>query len=207
MSVDATPPAATPRRVRRRGSHPAGAGAPVGPGQPSDWIAAIGRERDQSCFVALFTSFAPRVKAYLLRHGVEEQMADELTQDVFVVIWRKAHLFDPSRTSGSAWIHRIARNLWIDAVRHDRRVDDGRMAVPRVEPTPEEQLKLSEGEARLRAALDSLPERQAEVLRLSFFEEQTHQQIAECLGVPLGTVKSRIRLATGHLRGSLRDLA
>ena len=201
MSVDATPTTATPRRAGRR------AGNPADPGQPADWIAAIGRERDRSCFVTLFTSFAPRVKAYLLRHGVDEQMADELTQDVFVVIWRKAHLFDPRRASASAWIHTIARNLWIDAVRHDRHVDDGRIAVPEVEPTPEEQLKLAEGEARLRAALDSLPEHQAEVLRLSFFEEQTHPQIAERLGVPLGTVKSRIRLATAHLRGSLQDLA
>ena len=185
-----------------------GAGDPLDRGQPADWIAAIGRERDRRCFVTLFTSFAPRVKAYLLRHGVDEQMADELTQDVFVVIWRKAHLFDPRRASASAWIHTIARNLWIDAVRHDRHVDDARIAVPpQVEPTPEEQLKLAEGEARLRAALDSLPEHQAEVLRLSFFEERTHQQIAERLGVPLGTVKSRIRLATAHLRGSLQDLA
>ncbi|HEV7384405.1 MAG TPA: sigma-70 family RNA polymerase sigma factor [Phenylobacterium sp.] len=177
-------------------------------GEPADWIAAIGRECDRSCFVTLFTSFAPRVKAYLLRHGVDEQMAAELTQDVFVVIWRKAHLFDPRRASASAWIHTIARNLWIDAVRHDCHVDDGRIAVPpEVELTPEEQLKLSEGEARLRAALASLPDHQAEVLRLSFFEEQTHPQIAERLGVPLGTVKSRIRLATAHLRGSLQDLA
>lgn len=180
----------------------------MAPGQPAEWISAIGRERDRDCFVTLFTRFAPRVKAYLLRHGVNEQMADELTQDVFVVIWRKAHLFDPQRASASAWIHTIARNLWIDAVRHDRHDGDGRIAVPPdVEPTPEEHLKLSEGEARLRAALDSLPEHQAEVLRLSFFEEQTHPQIAERLGVPLGTVKSRIRLATSHLRGSLQDLA
>ncbi|WP_372786941.1 sigma-70 family RNA polymerase sigma factor [Phenylobacterium sp.] len=175
---------------------------------PAAWIAAIGRERHRGCFVALFTGFAPRVRAYLLRHGVDEPMADELTQDVFVVIWRKAHLFDPERAGASAWIHTIARNLWIDAVRRNRRPDDGRIiAPPEGEPTPEEQLNSSENEARLRAALDSLPEHQAQVLRLSFFEEQTHPQIAERLGLPLGTVKSRIRLATGHLRGALQDLA
>lgn len=171
------------------------------------WLIAIGRERDRCAFAALFNRFAPKVKAYLLRHGVSELSAEELTQEAFVAIWRKAEQFDPLRASAPAWIYTIARNLWIDQARREHPPGDGQIAEPTdAQRTPEEQLKDAEDKQCLCAALAGLPADQAQVLRLAFFEERTHPQIAEQLGLPLGTVKSRIRLAMAHLRAVLENL-
>lgn len=171
---------------------------------PAQWVVSIAEYRDRASFIALFTHFAPKVKGYLMRHGVSEPMAEELTQETFLSVWRKADQFDPMRASAVAWIYTIARNLWVDVVRHERHPDDNRIAEPPVaQLTPEEHLKTLEGEKRLRDAMGALPQEQAEVLRLSFFEEKTHAEIADHLGLPLGTVKSRIRLAAAHLRSTL----
>lgn len=173
-------------------------------GEPSDWIVAVAAERDCDCFIALFNQFAPRVKSHLLRHGTAEQTAEELAQETLLAVWRKANQFDPGRASAGAWIYTIARNLRVDVLRQERHFDDGRIAEPAAEqPTPEQELKSAQGVARVRAAIDTLPAEQAEVLRLSFFEDLTHPEIAANLGLPLGTVKSRIRLATAHLRLAL----
>ncbi len=171
----------------------------------ADWILAIATCRDRDCFIALFTQFAPKVKSYLLRHGAAEQTAEELAQETLLAVWRKAEQFDPNRATAGAWIYTIARNLRIDMLRHERYPDDGRIAEPAIEQlTPEQQLKTSQGAMRLRAAIDILPREQAEVLRLAFFDDLTHPEIAADLGLPLGTVKSRIRLATAHLRMALQ---
>lgn len=173
----------------------------------ADWIVAIAELGDRGSFVALFTHFAPRVKAYLMRRRVDEQRAEELTQDAFLTIWRKAGQFDPLRASAAAWIFTIARNLWIDAMRREHRPDDGCVPGALDDPaTPEDELETVEGAARLRTALQTLPVEQARVMRLSFFEDLTHGEIAETLDLPLGTVKSRIRLATAHLRRGLEGI-
>jgi RNA polymerase sigma-70 factor (ECF subfamily) len=168
------------------------------------WITAIAEVGDRESFISLFNHFAPRVKSYLIRRRVDEQRAEELTQDAFLTVWRKAGQFDPSRASAGAWIFTIARNLWIDAIRREHHPDDGCMPDPPETPaTPEDELKTVEGVARLQSALKTLPIEQAQVMRLSFFEDFTHWEIAKTLDLPLGTVKSRIRLATGHLRRAL----
>jgi RNA polymerase sigma-70 factor (ECF subfamily) len=178
------------------------------PEEAADWIAAIAANRERESFILLFRVYAPRVKGYLLRQRVGDAQAEELTQETFLAVWRKAEQFNPLRASPSAWIYTIARNLWIDVLRRERHPDDGRAAPPlETQLTPEEALRVAEGEERLRAALVTLPVEQSDVLRLSFFDEQTHAEIAEFLGLPLGTVKSRIRLAMAHLRRALEDLA
>lgn len=173
-------------------------------GGPDEWIVAVAASRDRGCFISLFTFYAPRVKAYLLRHGVGQQHAEELAQETLLAVWRKAGQFDPDRATAGAWIYTIARNLRVDLLRHERHPDDGRLAEPAIaQLTPEQELKTSEGEKRIHAAINQLPREQAEVMRLSFFEELSHPEIAVDLGLPLGTVKSRIRLATAHLRQAL----
>lgn len=175
--------------------------------EPADWIVGIARSQDRGCFISLFTLFAPKVKSYLLRQGVAEPSAEELAQETLLAVWRKANQFDSERATAGAWIYTIARNLRVDLLRHERHPDDGRIAEPVDEqPTPEQTLKASEGEKRVRAAIDSLPPEQAQVLRLSFFDDLSHPEIAIRLGLPLGTVKSRIRLATAHLRLVLEGL-
>jgi RNA polymerase sigma-70 factor (ECF subfamily) len=182
---------------------------PLGPINGADavsWIVSIADHRDRGSFRLLFSHYAPRVKAYLLQKGVADPVAEELTQEALLTVWRKAGQFDCVRASPSAWVYTIARNLWIDAFRHERQPDDGCVAeAPGPQLTPEELLKVADGEERLRAAMRILPPEQAEVLHLSFFEEQTHAQIADTLRLPVGTVKSRIRLATAHLRRTLED--
>ena len=172
----------------------------------SAWVVAVAQQRSRTAFAALFVAFAPRVKAYLLRRGAAPQTAEELTQDVFFAVWRKADQFDPQRATASAWIYTVARNLWIDGLRRERRPDDGRIDDPGLGPiNPEEELEAKERVRQLRSAIQALPGSQIAVLRLAFFEDLTHVEIGQRLGVPLGTVKSRIRLATAHLSSALRE--
>jgi RNA polymerase sigma-70 factor (ECF subfamily) len=176
--------------------------------EPAAWIASIAENRDRSAFASLFLRFAPKIKSHLLRYGLADEVAEELAQETLFAIWRKADQFDPHRASAVGWIYTIARNLRIDMLRREHRPDDGRMPEAPGDPeTPEQQLKTTEGEQRVREAIERLPAEQAEVLRLSYFEEQSHAEIAERLALPLGTVKSRIRRAAANLRAALDDLA
>ena len=176
-------------------------------GAPSEWILAIARRQDRTAFARLFERFAPKVKAYFVRMGLPAETAEELAQETLLAVWRKADQFDPSRAHAWSWIYTIARNLRIDLLRRERHPAD-LVLTPAVEPpTPEQELGVLEGEARLRRAVRALPSDQAEVVRLAFYEEQSHSEIAAQLGLPLGTVKSKIRRATEKLRGALDALS
>ncbi len=169
-----------------------------------DWIREVAQRRDRAAFAQLFHHFAPRLKAYLLKMGLSEGVAEELTQETMLAVWRKAGYFDPGRASAAAWVYTIARNLRIDALRRERTPSDLRLLdAPDGPATPEQELRSFEGERRVRLALDAMPADQAELLRLSYFEEQSHAEIAHRLGIPLGTVKSRLRRAAANLRIAL----
>ena len=172
-------------------------------------IQGIAARGDRDAFAALFGHFAPRVKSYLLRLGAEPDLAEELAQETLLSVWRKAAVFDPAKAAPSTWIFTIARNLRIDAFRRQRRAAPAEdpSEAPEAQPTPDEQLVCAQSEIRVRHALLTLPPEQAEVVRLSFFSEKPHSEIAEDLKLPLGTVKSRLRLAMGRLRDLLGDLA
>jgi RNA polymerase sigma-70 factor, ECF subfamily len=175
----------------------------------ADMIGAIAARADRGAFAALFGHFAPRVKSYMLRLGADPRLAEELAQETLLAVWRKAAAFDPAKAAASTWIFTIARNLRIDAVRRDRRAEplDDRNEEVDDDPTPYDALAAAQSEGRIREALMALPPEQAEVVRLSFFSDKPHSEIAEELGLPLGTVKSRLRLAMGRLRDLLGDLA
>ena len=172
---------------------------------------AVARNADRQAFAALFKHFAPRVKSYLMRLGTSEGLAEELAQEAMVSVWRKAQSFDAGRANVSTWIFTIARNLRVD---HFRRIGNRTAEVDDIDgddtpdalPQPDELLLTRQREAGVREAIAQLPAEQAQVLRLSFYEEQPHSQIAEALGLPLGTVKSRVRLAVRHLRRLLDGL-
>ena len=177
----------------------------------SEWsacIVAIARHSDQAAFARLFRHFAPRVKSYLLRFHLDAAVAEELSQETLLTVWRKASYFDPARASASTWIFTIARNLRVDFLRgsaHPEALED-HPALESADPLPGDVLLASEREERTRDALTGLPEDQAEVVRLSFFEDKPHSEIARELGIPLGTVKSRLRLAFGRLKTALEVL-
>jgi RNA polymerase sigma-70 factor (ECF subfamily) len=168
-------------------------------------IARVAQARDRIAFAALFGHFGPRIKAYLIRHGAGANMAEEVTQEAMLSLWRKAHLFDPAKASAATWVFTIARNLRIDQIRRERRPqidpDD-----PLSEPlaAADDTLAWAQQEPRLRAALAMLPPDQARVIELSFFSDCPHSEIAERLSIPLGTVKSRLRLAMARLRHAMR---
>lgn len=183
----------------------------AGPGLPADDTAlllAIATRRDRQAFCVLFTRFAPRLKSWFIRDGTPTDRAEDLAQETMLAVWRRADSFDPARAGVATWIFTIARNQRIDAFRRLTRpepdADDPSMAPP--EPvSPEAAFGVAEDESRIRAALGTLPAEQAEVVRLAFFEDRPHAEIERALGIPLGTVKSRLRLAMGRLRARLAE--
>lgn len=170
-------------------------------------VAVGGKDRDAYAF--LFEHFAPRVKTMMMRAGVSQQRAEDLAQDTMLAVWRKAHMFDPARAGPSAWIYTIARNLLVDALRREKRAqraESEALQQPEAEqPLPDAQLSASEVEDKVRAVLANLSEEQMRVVNMSFFENRPHPEIAQALGIPLGTVKSRLRLAMKRLRELLED--
>ena len=174
---------------------------------PAALIGAVARG-DRAAFAALFGQFAPRIKALLMRRGTQAAEAEELAQEAMLAIWRKAAQFDPARATAAAWIFAIARNLSIDAHRRAAPApapDPG--LAPDLPATADALLAEAERAARVRAVIATLPAEQAEALRLAFFDDHSHADIEVRLGIPLGTVKSRLRLAMARLRAALGDLA
>lgn len=171
-------------------------------------LVAIAERQDRAAFSGLFSHFAPRVKAYLIRHGATNETAEELAQETMLRVWRKAHQFDPAVAAPSTWIFRIARNLRIDRIRRERRPEfdpEDPALVRDADPSADQLIETSQDGARIRAAVDLLPPDQKQAIMLSFFEDKPHSEIADELGLPLGTVKSRIRLAFARVRQTLGD--
>jgi len=169
-------------------------------------LIAVGATRDRAAFESLFRHFAPRVKAYLLRLGAGSAAAEDLAQEAMLSVWRKASLFDARKASAATWIFTIARNLRIDALRRERRPEfdpNDPAFVPEPDAHADAGLIRGDDEARLREAIGKLSPEQAKVVELSFFADKPHSLIAKELGLPLGTVKSRLRLAMSRIRGTV----
>jgi len=175
---------------------------------PEAQLVAIAARGDREAFAAIFQHFAPRVRIYLIRSGCEAGMADELVQEAMLAVWRKAGQFDPERAAAGAWIFAIARNLRIDALRRRRAppVAADLIDPPSEEPGPHDQLAGLQAAAQLRLALADLPPEQLEVIRAAYYADRPHSEIAALLGLPLGTVKSRLRMALQRLRAQFESL-
>jgi RNA polymerase sigma-70 factor (ECF subfamily) len=166
-------------------------------------IVTIAERGDREAFTVLFNHFAPRVKSYLLKLGASSETADELAQETLLTVWRKARAFDPARAAASTWIFAIARNLRIDVARREVRHLPGEDPLIDEPPSPGARLEAAQDERRLAVALAALPDEQLQVVRLAYFSDQPHTEIADDLSLPLGTVKSRMRLAMAKLRAML----
>jgi len=166
-------------------------------------VERIASHADKAAFTRLFAYYAPRVKGYLMRLGLEPAQAEEVSQEVMVAVWRKAASFDSRQASVATWIFRIARNRRIDAFRRDQRsaLDAHDPAFqPEPEAAPDAATETAQREAQLRVAMAELPPEQRDLVRVAFYEDLSHSQVAERTGLPLGTVKSRLRLAFAKLR-------
>ena len=172
-------------------------------------IVAIAEHGDREAFATLFSHFAPRVKSYLLRLGAAPESAEELAQETLLTVWRRADAFDPGRAAASTWIFTIARNLRFDALRREKRpsMADDPSDAGAAPAAPDAILAALRDETRIGRAIAELPTEQARVVRLAFFSDKPHSEIAQELDLPLGTVKSRLRLAMTRLRGLLGEAA
>lgn len=170
-------------------------------------LEAVAR-RDRNAYIALFRHFAPRVKSYLLRNGVQQSAAEELVQEVMLTVWHRAPLFDRRQAAAATWIYTIARNKRIDSFRREKfpEVDlQDPALVPAGGGGPHHEAGAAEESERLRCAMRELPPEQLELLSLHYFSDMSHGTIAGKLDLPLGTVKSRLRLGITRLRAMLDE--
>lgn len=175
--------------------------------EQTTWMLAIRDRRDKQAFARLFDHYAPRLKGFVIRSGLDAAQAEEVVQDVMLTIWRKAEQFDPERAQVSGWIYQITRNRQIDVVRRVAR------AVPEElkheddhEPDPGQVLALEEETGKLKQALKRLKPEQRTMIEKAYLGDLTHQEIQAETGLPLGTIKSRIRLGLDRLRHELKEL-
>lgn len=169
----------------------------------------IANDRDDAAFSALFSHFAPKVRAYGLRHLRADGQAMELVQETMILVWRKAYLYDGSKGGASTWIFTIMRNVSFDMLRKvkSNREDclsgdiwpliDGEVG------DQEEEALQEQIQSQLLSYIDLLPDLQQQVVRGVYLKQLTHQEIADQLNVPLGTIKSRLRLGLQKLRTHL----
>nr|WP_240147956.1 sigma-70 family RNA polymerase sigma factor [Luteibacter yeojuensis] len=171
-------------------------------------MAAVAAGRDVDCFMRIYDHYGPRLLRYLLGLRVVPAQAEELVQEAMLRLWRGAGQFDPARASLSTWLFRIARNLYLDRVRaepHWREVQDGLEWLDRCEADGEDNsTEAFADHVRLTNAIDRLPAVQARLVRMSYLESKSHSEIAQELGMPLGSVKSNLRRAFAKLQAGLR---
>jgi len=170
-----------------------------------DEMLRVRDNRDKAAFADLFEHFAPRVKGYLIKSGADGTTAEECAQDVMTTLWRKADQFDPTRASVATWVFTIARNRRIDMLRRDRRPEPEDLPWgPEPEPEQSQVIELQQESAKLVSAIADLPQNQRKLIEQAYFGDLTQAEIAKITGLPLGTIKSRIRLALDRLRHAMK---
>jgi len=171
------------------------------------WMIAVRDNRDRDAFGLLFDHFAPRLKGFFMRSGTSNSQAEDIVQDVMLTVWRKAAQFDPHRAQVSAWVYQIARNRQIDVIRKERRpVPEDLHETQDTEPDAAQILAVEQESGQLKQAIARLKPDQREIIEKAYMGELTHQEISGQTGLPLGTIKSRIRLGLDRLRHDLKDM-
>jgi RNA polymerase sigma-70 factor (ECF subfamily) len=179
------------------------------PDEAADLLHAIATRQDRASFAALFRYFGPRVKAFLMRGGSDSETAQEVAQEAMILVWRKAASFDRARASAATWIYTIARNKRIDLLHRAGRppieAGDWLTIFAPEDEDADKSVLAGQTYAKVKELMDGLSTDQLAVIRKAFFEDKTHTAIADEMNLPLGTVKSRIRLALGRLRERLEE--
>ncbi len=175
----------------------------------ADLLRRVAERADPAAFRELYETFGPRVKAYMMRKGADAGTAEDLAQETLLTVWRKAALYADDKGSMTTWVFAIARNLRIDRLRREvpwQELPEWRLAEPSDEARPDEAFAEKQRQLRVQAALAELPQDQREVVALAYVEGLSHSEIAARMGLPLGTVKSRMRIAYQKVRVALEDL-
>lgn len=174
--------------------------------QHAAWLSDVAEERDKKAYANLFSYYAPRLKSFAMRGNLSAEAAEEVMQEAMIAVWRKASHFDSKKASASTWIFTIVRNKRIDFLRRENRPDfteDDFAHVETISPGADSILVSLQRSETVRDRMKSLPPEQIQVIQKAFFEDKSHADVAEDLGLPLGTIKSRIRLALARLRGMI----
>jgi len=192
--------------------HGSGNGAPRAPASAVDDLGAlivrIGAGADRDAFRAVFVALGPKVKALAMRQGATPAAAEEVVQETFLKVWRNAHAFAPVRGAATSWVYAIARNVRIDLLRQEPAwgaLTEDQTQAPSEEPAPDDALASRQIQERVQAVLTSLPAEQAAVIRLAYLDGLSQTEIAERLGAPLGTVKTRMNLAYRKFKAALQE--
>jgi RNA polymerase sigma-70 factor (ECF subfamily) len=175
----------------------------------ADLLQQVALHRDVDAFRQLYQTYAPRVKSYMMRQGADPNTAEELAQETLLTVWRKAGLYSGEKGSATTWIFTIARNLRIDRLRREvpwQELPEGHDETASSDVLPDEAVSEVERRDRVQTAMSGLPDDQLEVVTLSYVDGLSHSEIAEKLNLPLGTVKSRMRLAYQKIREAVEDL-
>mgnify|MGYP001477606999 CR=1 FL=1 len=178
-------------------------------GHMTDLLIAIRDNKDKASFAKLFEHFAPRVKSYILKLGSDDVRAEEIAQQTLLQVWRKAELFDETKAAASTWIFRIARNLRLDLLRKEKHYDFEEFEFEKIIDEREAQdtvIAREQYAVIIQKAMTNLPHDQNEIIKLSFYQGMSHSEISQHLNLPLGTVKSRIRLALKRLHHLVGDV-
>jgi len=175
----------------------------------ADLIQQVAVHRSVDAYRELYVTYAPRIKSYMMRQGADPATAEELAQETLLMVWRKAALYSGEKGSPTTWIFTIARNLRIDRLRREvawQELPEGHNEIASSDALPDEVASDAERSGRVTAALAKLPPDQYEVVSLSFLDGLSHSEIAARLNLPLGTVKSRMRLAYQKVRETVEEL-
>lgn len=171
------------------------------------WMLAVRDARDKAAFARLFDYYAPRLKGFVMRGGMDAALAEEIVQDVMLTVWHKAAQFDPERAQVSGWIYQITRNRQIDTIRRTRRAMPEELKhEDEHEPDAGQVLAMEQEAGKLKQALRRLKPDQRAMIEKAYLGDLTHQEIRDQTGLPLGTIKSRIRLGLDRLRHELKEL-
>ena len=173
------------------------------------WLSSVAVNRDKTSFGYLFDYLAPKIKGFLRKNGTSEVVLDDLTQEVMIKIWRYAKHFDQKKGKVTTWVFTIARNARIDLIRKENRPEpdiNDPVLVNKPPRASDDILFAKQTSTRISEAINELPHEQQQILKYAFFEEKSHAEIAAYTGLPLGTVKSRIRLAFQRLKKTLMEL-
>lgn len=173
----------------------------------TDYLSRVAEHRDKDAFAKLFDHYAPLIRAYsLAREPGADLIADELAQEVMLRVWLKASSYNSRLANINTWIFTLARNCRIDYLRRNGRfvsdIDPAEIFNDLEDegPGPFQLVQQSRLQENIQAGLEKLPREQSEILRKVYLEGKSHQQTSEALKLPLGTVKSRVRLALKKLQ-------